>query len=211
MRCKHQFCSDCLKQWLETKIEASNSEFIQIKHTVYYIKSVDGTPSLCKKNLEGLACPCKHCNFIIESHRIKQLVNEQSLERYDKLLLDDTLKTFDDLKYCPMGCGKIMQSCYCETPECYKKMKKEELFQENKRLKIEQSSHKRFGAWAGTFTKCCPNCYVSIEKNMGCDHMYCTRCNTNFNWSQAPSFTTAVRMNKNWYSEKLKKSKKQEN
>ena len=36
-------------------------------------------------------------------------------------------------------------------------------------------------------TRLCPNrnCQVPIEKNMGCDHMFCTRCQTSFNWSDA--------------------------
>ena len=36
-----------------------------------------------------------------------------------------------------------------------------------------------------TTTRLCPNtrCRVPIEKNMGCDHMFCTRCKTRFNWS----------------------------
>lgn len=36
-----------------------------------------------------------------------------------------------------------------------------------------------------TSTRLCPNfkCRVPIEKNMGCDHMYCTRCQLRFNWS----------------------------
>ena len=38
-----------------------------------------------------------------------------------------------------------------------------------------------------TSTRLCPNlrCQVPIEKNMGCDHMYCIRCKLRFNWSDA--------------------------
>ena len=34
-------------------------------------------------------------------------------------------------------------------------------------------------------TKPCPKCKVPIEKDGGCDHMYCTRCKENWCWSTA--------------------------
>ena len=41
-------------------------------------------------------------------------------------------------------------------------------------------------------TRLCPNrlCQVPIEKNDGCDHMHCVRCQQSFNWSQAETQTT---------------------
>jgi len=30
----------------------------------------------------------------------------------------------------------------------------------------------------------CPNCRISIEKNGGCSHMYCTQCNHHFIWQK---------------------------
>ena len=45
-------------------------------------------------------------------------------------------------------------------------------------------------------TRLCPNlnCQVPIEKNMGCDHMYCTRCRTSFNWSQTQDRTNDTKI-----------------
>ena len=31
-------------------------------------------------------------------------------------------------------------------------------------------------------TQQCPNCHVRIEKNGGCSHMHCSRCNYDFTW-----------------------------
>lgn len=41
-------------------------------------------------------------------------------------------------------------------------------------------------------TRRCPNlkCQVPIEKNMGCNHMYCIRCKTSFDWNEALGQTT---------------------
>ncbi|KAI0891903.1 hypothetical protein F4806DRAFT_506250 [Annulohypoxylon nitens] len=34
-------------------------------------------------------------------------------------------------------------------------------------------------------TRRCPNCTIQIEKNGGCDHMQCSHCRHQFNWSEA--------------------------
>ena len=36
----------------------------------------------------------------------------------------------------------------------------------------------------------CPHCNVPIEKNGGCDHMYCSKCKSNYNWSGSISALT---------------------
>jgi E3 ubiquitin-protein ligase RNF14 len=45
-------------------------------------------------------------------------------------------------------------------------------------------------------TRLCPNikCKVPIEKNAGCDHMYCTRCQTHFNWSDVTDQTSDAKI-----------------
>jgi hypothetical protein len=45
-------------------------------------------------------------------------------------------------------------------------------------------------------TRLCPNlkCQVPIEKNEGCDHMYCIRCKTPFNWSDAQDQTSETKI-----------------
>ncbi|CAF1536817.1 unnamed protein product [Rotaria magnacalcarata] len=46
-------------------------------------------------------------------------------------------------------------------------------------------------------TQSCPNCHVKIEKNGGCSHMHCSRCDYNFTWStsegpQDPKITSLL-------------------
>ncbi|XP_047230227.1 E3 ubiquitin-protein ligase RNF14-like [Girardinichthys multiradiatus] len=36
--------------------------------------------------------------------------------------------------------------------------------------------------WVTVNTKPCPHCFCPIQKDGGCNHMYCTRCNQGFNW-----------------------------
>lgn len=35
-------------------------------------------------------------------------------------------------------------------------------------------------------TQPCPKCHIRIEKNGGCSHMFCSRCNTHFTWKSLP-------------------------
>ncbi|KAJ8128515.1 hypothetical protein O1611_g5117 [Lasiodiplodia mahajangana] len=48
-------------------------------------------------------------------------------------------------------------------------------------------------------TKPCPNCGVPIEKNGGCDHMHCKRCDHHFDWWSAS--WQALGTNSHWYLE----------
>jgi hypothetical protein len=59
-------------------------------------------------------------------------------------------------------------------------------------------------------TRLCPNlkCQVPIEKNMGCDHMFCTRCHNQFNWSDALDQTTDTKVLIEKYENDLDKIQK---
>jgi hypothetical protein len=37
-------------------------------------------------------------------------------------------------------------------------------------------------------TRACPTCDAPIEKNGGCSHMNCWKCDSHFNWEDAPSY-----------------------
>jgi E3 ubiquitin-protein ligase RNF14 len=56
-------------------------------------------------------------------------------------------------------------------------------------------------------TRLCPNprCQVPIEKNMGCDHMFCTHCKIRFNWSEARDQSTETNVLFTSYENDLEK------
>ena len=56
-------------------------------------------------------------------------------------------------------------------------------------------------------TRLCPNrlCQVPIEKNDGCDHMYCIRCQQSFHWREATIQTTGVHILNDRYDGDLKR------
>ncbi|CAF3212586.1 unnamed protein product [Rotaria sp. Silwood2] len=54
-------------------------------------------------------------------------------------------------------------------------------------------------------TQPCPNCHARIEKNGGCSHMHCSRCDFRFNWSspegpRPPEITSLLYLSSNGLS-----------
>lgn len=50
----------------------------------------------------------------------------------------------------------------------------------------EKEHHNSFGVWAQMAgALLCPKCHVIIEKNGGCNNMYCTACKSPFQWTSA--------------------------
>lgn len=41
-------------------------------------------------------------------------------------------------------------------------------------------------AWRHANTRACPDCFVSIEKNGGCNHHSCNKCDNSYDWQSAP-------------------------
>jgi len=66
-------------------------------------------------------------------------------------------------------------------------------FQRKVELEFRLRSHnefveRRFQVYIGSnpaFVRRCPKCDTLIEKNGGCTHMFCSRCQTDFDWTQA--------------------------
>jgi hypothetical protein len=108
------------------------------------------------------------------------------------------LTKMEGLVACPKRCGGYLQDdCVtCSNEDCRNRRlaKVERVLTRRKRewYRLNSNSHKLFGQWANSagVVKCCPSCYVIIEKNAGCDHMKCTRCSTSYLWSKAPAVST---------------------
>ncbi|ESN98785.1 hypothetical protein HELRODRAFT_162245 [Helobdella robusta] len=83
--CGHIFCKDCLKSFLD----------VQIK---------DG-------NVKSLQCLAEKCSTEINHSMVKSLVDAETFERYDRLLLKASLESMSDIAYCPRpwcACPVIM-------------------------------------------------------------------------------------------------------
>jgi len=162
----------------------------------------------------GVKCPHFSCREIIDDKKIKKFVDELTWDKFDRFALDETLTQLQIeglLTPCPLNCGYFTQEdCLCVNPDCRKRQLRLRVLEEKRRLREEQIQ-KDFAAWANQHReviKLCPNCYVQVEKNGGCDHMYCTRCKQNFLWSKAVPFKP--KMN-HFYQQKHSKEMKKLN
>ncbi len=113
--------------------------------------------------------------LIQKEYQTIQKFEKGTLERY-KLQMKFTFHGHCPLTNCPGLITSIMRCQYCNTevcPDC--KMRKMMDHKCNKSdllsLQLLEGDSKR-----------CPHCGILVFKTEGCNDMYCTRCQTSFNW-----------------------------
>jgi hypothetical protein len=180
----HCICLDCMNGYLSSEINGNNSE---------------------------IRCPGAECQKIISFNEVeiflKMMQKMDLLEKYNQLVLERTLNHMKNAKQCPkcnirfiINPGDTVVRCPND-PECkfvwcvncnqeHNPQNTCEQFIEWMKLnrKADYESYK----WAERQTKLCPKCETPIEKNQGCDHMKCTKCNTDFSWEKAKSFHSTI-------------------
>ena len=78
--CSHSTCKACLKGYFEVQI-------------------ADG-------NVHGLKCPEYKCPILATTEQIASVVSEETLKRYDKLVLNSVISSMTDVVFCPrVGCN----------------------------------------------------------------------------------------------------------
>jgi E3 ubiquitin-protein ligase RNF14 len=166
----HEFCMGCLNTFSEMHIQA-------------------GT-------IEDLKCPCSDCGKQIHLNVIKKVtVKAEVFDRFERLQMNRCLDNMPDVQYCPnkecrspvivslrkhQGTCSNCKLCFCirchEEPHfgpC--------LMSSSKQNKLAEETFK----WIQTHTRQCQNCFIFIEKNGGCNHMFCLRCQKPFLWGEA--------------------------
>ncbi|XP_043916222.1 cullin-9 [Protopterus annectens] len=176
--CMHYCCKTCWKSYLTTRIE---------------------------QNLAlNCTCPITDCpaqpmtNFIL-----KIIVDKEIVAKYNNSLLRGYVECCSNLTWCtnPQGCDQILckegigngeicskcswLSCFnCNFPEAHypascihmSQWMDDGGFYEGMTVEA-QSKH-----LAKLISKRCPSCQAQIEKNEGCLHMTCAKCNHGFCW-----------------------------
>ncbi|XP_039284675.1 E3 ubiquitin-protein ligase RNF14 [Nilaparvata lugens] len=195
--CRHVYCRDCIRSYLQTRIAEGSVQMIK--------------------------CPNTDCDSIILPVQVREIVGKEEFSKYDQLLLTAMLDTQSDMVRCPrIACqypvtkepDEKMALCpgcsYAFCVQCkmgyhgvepcrFKHHEKEALLKEylngdeEVRRKMEQKYGKtRLGnlvqtslseKWIDNNSKNCPNCNASIEKSEGCNKMLCWRCSTYFCWN----------------------------
>ena len=169
--CNHGFCRDCVTGWISSQISRK----------------------------ELATCPIPDCKQEIESSIVELLIGKEQYQKYDQNRLDTLLAREFVMFYCPgKGCNGIVSVqdgsvLNVQCPECRKAYCfrcKVEWHSGTNCEKYQQWAQENKQADALTFkllnqinAKQCPQCQTWIEKNQGCDHIKCGKCQYNFWWS----------------------------
>ncbi|XP_069464981.1 cullin-9 isoform X2 [Ambystoma mexicanum] len=176
--CMHLCCKSCWNEYLTTRIE---------------------------QNLVlNCTCPTADCPAQPTSEFIRAIIlSKEIIEKYEKALLRGYVECCSNLTWCtnPQGCDQILckeglgsgeacskcswLSCFnCNFPEAHYPASCSHMsqwmddggFYEGMTMEA-QSKH-----LAKLISKRCPSCQAQIEKNEGCLHMTCAKCNHGFCW-----------------------------
>ncbi|XP_039572795.1 cullin-9-like [Passer montanus] len=176
--CMHYCCKPCWREYLTTRIEQNMAV--------------------------NCTCPISECRAQPTTAFIYSIVSsEEIIAKYEKALLRCYVECCSNLTWCtnPQGCDQILLkdglgygaacskcswiSCFnCNFPEAHypascshmSRWVDDDGYYEGMTSEA-QSKH-----LAKLISKHCPNCQAQIEKNEGCLHMTCAKCNHGFCW-----------------------------
>jgi len=137
-------------------------------------------------------CPHYRCLEVINDEKIHKLVDSSTWEKFDTFALDETLEMMrlkGELLPCPMNCGYFTQGdCLCVNVDCRKRQLALRARYDGRRMREEALTSAQLDymlAQNPDLFRLCPKCFAQIEKNGGCDQMWCSRCSSSFLWSKA--------------------------
>lgn len=188
--CFHPFCLGCL--------------------TSYVTRMVSDNQSL----VGCIPCPQAGCKVVIDDSKIIGLLcneddsgnneTEAALSKYHRFIGSNFVEHNKYLTNCPTpNCSKVAQISddpsteAIECPDCLT------LFcficGNNWHEPLTCAQVKQFESfdhesltWISRNTKKCPKCKWPIEKNKGCDHMTCMKCNHEFCWNCFADMTAGI-------------------
>ncbi|XP_076831652.1 cullin-9 isoform X2 [Brachyhypopomus gauderio] len=175
--CMHYCCRSCWQEYLTTRIEQN------------LVMNCD--------------CPIIDCRAQPTSQFFYNILDKDTIAKYENALLRGYVECCSNLTWCtnPQGCDQILckenigsmgtcskccwSSCFsCNFPEAHYPASCSHMSQwmddggyyEGMTMEA-QSKH-----LAKLISKRCPSCQAQIEKNEGCLHMTCAKCNHGFCW-----------------------------
>ncbi|KAL8199317.1 hypothetical protein R6Q57_012885 [Mikania cordata] len=172
--CGHRFCKTCWKGYVCTAID-------------------DGPGCLT------LRCPEVSCDAAVGPGMVHALVGEKKAKKYELFMLRSYVECNKKIKWCPgPGCDYAVLfdddfetdsfdvSCCCKYGFCWKCMEDAHrpLDCETVAKWVSKNTAENENTnWILAYTKPCPKCKRSIEKNNGCMHMTCRPpCGYEFCW-----------------------------
>ncbi|XP_061845074.1 cullin-9 isoform X3 [Colius striatus] len=176
--CMHYCCKPCWSEYLTTRIE--------------------------QNMVVSCTCPISECRAQPTAAFICSIVSsEDIIAKYEKALLRGYVECCTNLTWCtnPQGCDQILLkdglgygaacskcswiSCFhCNFPEAHYPASCSHMSQwvDDDGYYEGMTSEAQSKHLAKLISKHCPSCQAQIEKNEGCLHMTCAKCNHGFCW-----------------------------
>ncbi|KAM5263615.1 cullin-9 [Ctenodactylus gundi] len=176
--CRHYCCKSCWNEYLTTRIE--------------------------QNLVQNCTCPIADCSARPTGAFIRAIVSSpETISKYEKALLRGYVESCSNLTWCtnPQGCDRILcrqglgcsttcstcgwASCFsCSFPEAHYPASCSHMSQwvDDGGYYDGMSTEAQSKHLAKLISKRCPSCQAPIEKNEGCLHMTCTKCNHGFCW-----------------------------
>ncbi|XP_065489003.1 cullin-9-like isoform X2 [Caloenas nicobarica] len=176
--CMHYCCKPCWSEYLATRIE--------------------------QNMVVSCTCPISECCAQPTAAFICSIISsEEIIAKYEKALLRGYVECCSNLTWCtnPQGCDQILLkdglgygaacskcswiSCFsCNFPEAHYPASCSHMSQwvDDNGYYEGMTSEAQSKHLAKLISKHCPSCQAQIEKNEGCLHMTCVKCNHDFCW-----------------------------
>ncbi|XP_077437963.1 cullin-9 isoform X2 [Vanacampus margaritifer] len=178
LSCRHYCCRSCWREYLSARIEQN------------LVTNCD--------------CPIPDCRAQPTSRFFLNIVTDKdTLAKYEKARLRGFVESCSNLTWCtnPQGCDQILckenmgsmgtcskccwSSCFsCNFPEAHYPASCSHMSQwmDDGGFYEGMSAEAQSKHLAKLISKRCPSCQAQIEKNEGCLHMTCAKCNHGFCW-----------------------------
>ena len=171
-KCKHSFCDDCWYNFLNIKIK--------------------------ENKLTSIKCLDYECQEKISDEFIINLLNkdEDLIKKYKKYKLELDIINDPNKKLCPFpNCDSYLilknkefkiTTCKNKHTYCFFCLRKPH----GKSPCKEKLDLSMLEFAKNNFVKRCPNCSIITEKNDGCNHITCTKCNYQWCWLCNKQYTS---------------------
>lgn len=173
--CGHYFCDNCWKS--------------------YVVDASENCKSTAMTFLD-LRCPQHHCNALVTKSLMNRTV-PYLLPKWNEALLQTFIEIDHSYRFCPgpdCGCVAVASpssrqrafrtaTCEsCSTSFCFQCGEVPHAPATCSDMRAWGTLMGSSGFWIKQNSKPCPGCNAPIEKNTGCNHMKCSKCQTDFCW-----------------------------